>query len=74
MRRVWINFVFIKQNVARARIVVSNKEGITIENLTYKLDFTELISEPTNCQENTSPTCIVLIFCNQPNIVIESGF
>ena len=51
----------------------SNKDGIAMENLTSNLDLTQLITEPTNFQENSSPSCIDLMFCDQPNIVIESG-
>ena len=51
----------------------SNKEGIIIDNLTCNLGLTQLISEPTNFQENSRPSCIDLIFCDQPNLIIESG-
>ena len=51
----------------------SNKEGIAIDNLTSKLELSQLISEPTNFQEYSAPSCIDLLFCDQPNLVIESG-
>ena len=43
----------------------------TIENSIFNLGLS-LISEPTHFQENSSPSCIDL-FCDQPNLVIESG-
>ena len=51
----------------------SNKEGIAIDNLTSNLGLCQLISEPTNFQENSAPSCIDLFFCDQPHLVIESG-
>ena len=51
----------------------SNKEGIAIDNLTSNLGWSQLISEPQNFQDNSASSCIDLMFCDQPNLVIESG-
>ena len=51
----------------------STSEGIRIEDLTSSLGLTQLIVEPTNFEPNKNPSCIDLIFTDQPNIVIESG-
>ena len=37
------------------------------------LGLTQLISEPTNFETHKNPSCIDLIFTDQPNIVMESG-
>ena len=51
----------------------SNPEGREIEELMSLLGLTQLISEPTNFEPNKNPSCIDLIFTDQPNIVIDSG-
>ena len=51
----------------------STAEGIKIEELTNNLGLSQLISEPTNFEPNKNPSCIDLIFTDQPNLVIESG-
>ena len=51
----------------------TDAEGFSIENLLSSLDLTQLIREPTNFEENKSPSCIDLIICDQSNIVMESG-
>ena len=51
----------------------TNNEGTAIYDLTANLGLTQLISEPTNFQDNCAPSCIDLIFCDQPNLVTESG-
>ena len=33
----------------------------------------QLLKEPTNLEPNKNPSCIDLIFTDQPNCVIESG-
>ena len=44
-----------------------------MEELTSFLGLTQMISEPTNFEPNKTPSCIDLIFTDQPNIVLESG-
>ena len=51
----------------------SNSEGDAIYDITSNLGLTQLISEPTNFQDNCAPSCIDLIFCDQPNVVTQSG-
>ena len=51
----------------------STSEGTKIEELTNHLGLSQLISEPTNFEPNKNPSCIDLIFTDQPNLVIESG-
>ena len=48
-------------------------EGNSIEELTSNLGITQLINEPTNFEPNKNPSCIDLIFTDQPNLVMESG-
>ena len=51
----------------------STPEGLRIEELTSYMGLSQLISEPTNFEPNKHPSCIDLIFTDQPNLVIESG-
>ena len=51
----------------------TNPEGREIENLTSSLGLTQLINEPTNFEPNKNPSCIDLIFTDQPNTVLNSG-
>ena len=51
----------------------STAEGNSIEDLATLLGLTELINEPTNFEINKIPSCIYLVFTDQPNIVLESG-
>ena len=51
----------------------TNAEGEAIEDLTSFLGLTQLISEPTNFEPNKNPSCIDLIFTDQPNTVLNSG-
>ena len=51
----------------------TNAEGREIESLCSKLGLHQLIKEPTNFTPNKNPSCIDLIFTDQPNLVIESG-
>ena len=51
----------------------SNSEGVAIYYLTSKFGLSQLVSEPTNFQDNSAPSSIDLIFCDQPNIVTHSG-
>ena len=37
------------------------------------LGLTQLISEPTNFERHKNPSCVDLIFTDQPNTVIECG-
>ena len=50
-----------------------NGEGHSLNNLSTTLDRSQLISEPTNFKDNKFPSCIYLIICDQPNVVMESG-
>ena len=51
----------------------SNNEGIQLNILFSELGLTQLISEPTHFRDNCQPTCIDLILCDEPNLVLESG-
>ena len=51
----------------------SNPEGGKIEDMTSFLGLVQLINEPTNFEPNKKPSCIDLIFTDQPNIVLNSG-
>ena len=51
----------------------TNPEGKEIEELTSLLGLSQLISEPTNFEPHKNPSCIDLIFTDQPNIVLNSG-
>ena len=51
----------------------STPEGNKIEELTSSLGLSQLINEPTNFEPNKRPTCIDLIFTDQPNLILESG-
>ena len=48
-------------------------KGSRIEDLTTSLGLSQLITEPTNFEPNKKPSCIDLIFTDQPNLVLESG-
>ena len=48
-------------------------EGREIDEVMSQLGLTQLINEPTNFEPNKNPSCIDLIFTDQPNIVLESG-
>ena len=41
--------------------------------MTSVLGLTQLINEPTNFEPNKNPSCIDLIFTDQPNTVLDSG-
>ena len=47
-------------------------EGKKIDELTSSYGLSQVISEPTHILPNSS-SCIDLIFCNQPNLIIDSG-
>ena len=49
----------------------TKKEGIAIDNLTPTLVLSQLIGEATNFETNENPTCIDLIFCDQPNLITQ---
>ena len=51
----------------------SNNEGTQLDILFSELGLTQLISEPTHFREHCNPSCIDLVICDQPNLVIESG-
>ena len=43
------------------------------DKLTSLMGLSQLLNEPTNFETNKNPSCIDLIFTDQPNCVIESG-
>ena len=51
----------------------TNTEGKEIEQLTSQMGLNQLLEEPTNFEPNNNPSCIDLIFTDQPNCVIEGG-
>ena len=51
----------------------TNEEVSYIDELTSSLGLHQLISDPTNFEPNTNPSCIDLISCGQPSIVMETG-
>ena len=40
-----------------------------IDEITSKLELTQLVNESTNFEPNKNPSCIDLIFTDQPNLV-----
>ena len=52
---------------------ITSAEGTAIEQLTSQMGLNQLLNEPTNFEPNKNPSCIDLIFTDQPNCVIESG-
>ena len=48
-------------------------EGKLLSDLMMLNYLEELINEPTHFPENTNPTCIDLIFTDQPNVFVDSG-
>ena len=48
----------------------TNIEGIPIDSLLSALDLNQIICEPTNFEEKKNPSCIDLIFFDQPNIIV----
>ena len=48
-------------------------EGTQFNILFSELGLSQLISEPTHFREHCRPSCIDLIICDQPNLVIGSG-
>ena len=51
----------------------SNQEGIALDNLFSSLGLIQTIHEPTNFETNKNPSCIDLIFCDQPNLIMDYG-
>ena len=51
----------------------SNNQGSKLNILFSELGLSQLISEPTHFRENCNPTCIDLIVCDQPNLVVDCG-
>ena len=51
----------------------TNAEETEIDELMSSLGLTQLISEPTNFEPHKNPSCIDLIFTEQPNMVLENG-
>ena len=50
----------------------TNAEGLALDNLLTTFDLSQLMSAPTNFEDNRSPSCIDLIICDQSNVIIES--
>ena len=48
-------------------------EGQELEDLFTSLNLSQIINEPTNFTPHKNPTCIDLIFTDQPNLVLSSG-
>ena len=51
----------------------SNNRGTQLNILFSELGLSQLISEPTHFRDHCNPTCIDLIICDQPNLVVDSG-
>ena len=51
----------------------TSAEGNGIEEFTLSLGLTQIISEPTNFEPHKNPSCIDLIFSDQPYLIMESG-
>jgi len=51
----------------------TNDEGEKIEDLFSSLNLYQIISEPTNFEPNSNPSCIDLIVTDQPNLILNSG-
>ena len=51
----------------------TNNEGARLDALFSGHSLTLLIDEPTHFRESCNSSCIDLILCDQPNLVIESG-
>ena len=51
----------------------TSNEGTQLDMLFSELGLSQLIIEPTHFREHYKPSCIDLIICDQPNLVIESG-
>ena len=52
---------------------ITSNEGSQIDSLATTYGLQQLISDPTHILSNFS-TCIRLIFTDQPNLVVDSGF
>ena len=50
----------------------ANANGTEVDELMSSLERSQLISEPTNFEPHKNPSCIDLIFSDQPNIGMES--
>ena len=48
-------------------------EGEEIHEHFTSLGLTQIIDEPTNFEPHKNPTCIDLIFTDQPNLILDSG-
>ena len=51
----------------------SNPCGVDLCSISTTSGYSQLIKEPTNFDPNKRPSCIDLIFVDQPNLVTESG-
>ena len=48
-------------------------EGKEIDDIFTSLGLSQVISEPTNFEPNSNPSCIDLVVIDQPNLIIDSG-
>ena len=48
----------------------SNNEGTQLDILFSELGLSQMIAEPTHFREHCHPSCIDLVICDQPNLVI----
>ena len=48
-------------------------EGKEIDDIFTSLGLSQVISEPTNFEPNSNPSCIDLVVTDQPNLIIDSG-
>ena len=51
----------------------NNPCGLLLKNLMPTYNYSQVINEPTNFEPQKTPSCIDLIFSNQPNLILESG-
>ena len=51
----------------------NNSCGLLLNNLMPTYNYSQVINEPTNFEGQKNPSCIDLIFSNQPNLILESG-
>ena len=58
------------RNIGGQMVIQQGKE---IDEITSQLGLSQLINEPTNFEPKKNPTCIDLIFTDEPNFVLESG-
>ena len=52
---------------------ITTPEGKEIDDLFTSLGLSQIISEPTNFEPNSNPSCIDLVVTDQPNLILDSG-